>query len=345
MNTSAPEAKGLGKFLSAMVMPNIGIFIAWGLIAALFIPTGWLPNEQLAKLVDPMVNFLIPLLIAYRGGYLLWGSKGGVVGATATLGVIVGADMPMFLGAMIMGPLGGLMIKRWDQAITGKIHPAFEVLVDNFTTGIIAAALAIVSFTTVGPVIMLLNNILKAGIETIVRLGLLPMVSIFIEPAKVLFLNGVINNGILVPLGIQEARELGQSIFFLVESNPGPGLGILLAYWLFGDKKVKGSAPGALIIHFLGGIHEVYFPYVLMKPILVLAVIAGGASGIAVLQVFNAGLIAPPSVGSIVTILVMCSKNSYVGVILSILVSAVVSFLVASVFVKGKSGDSPSSTQ
>ena len=334
MNTSKVEAKGFGKFLSDMIMPNVGIFIAWGLITALFIPGGWMPNEQLAQLVDPMVNYLIPLLIAYSGGKLLWGQKGGIVGATATLGSIIGSDMPMFLGAMIMGPLGGLAIKSWDKIIKDKVHPSFEVLVENFSTGIIAATLAIVSFLMIGPVIMVFNDFLKTGIEWIVNRGLLPMASVFIEPAKVVFLNGVINNGILIPLGIQEAREFGKSIFFLVESNPGPGLGLLLACWRYGDKKVKQSAPGALIIHFFGGIHEIYFPYVLMNPLLVLAVIAGGASGIAILQFFNAGLIAAPSIGSIITILAMCSKDSYLGVLLSILGAATVSFVIAAILLK-----------
>jgi len=337
MNTSKVEAKGFGKFLSDMIMPNIGVIIAWGLIAALFLPTGWMPNEHLAKLIDPMVNFLIPLLIGYKGGRLLGGEKGGVIGAAATLGVIVGSDMPMFLGAMIMGPLGGFITRQWDKMIDDKVHPSFEVLVENFSAGIIAAGLAILSFTIIGPVIVGLNNILKGGIQIIVSHGLLPLTSLVIEPAKVLFLNGVINNGILTPLAIQEAREFGKSIFFLVESNPGPGVGILLAYWFFGNEKVKNSAPGALIIHFFGGIHEIYFPYVLMKPILILAVIAGGISGIAILQVFNAGLIAAPSVGSILTILVMCPKDSYIGVILSILVSATVSFLIASILIKKSS--------
>lgn len=328
------EAHGFGKFLSDMIMPNIGALVAWGLITALFIPTGWLPNEKLATLVDPMVQYLIPLLIGYTGGSLVYDKKGAVVGAVATLGVIIGADMPMFLGAMIMGPLGGVVIKKFDQLIEDKIHPAFEVLVSNFSTGIIAATLAVLSFTMIGPAIVILNTVLKSGIETIVNLGLLPLSSVFIEPAKILFLNGVINHGILVPIGIQEVKEIGKSIFFLVESNPGPGLGILLAYWFFGNKDVKNSAPGAIIIQFLGGIHEIYFPYVLMKPALVLAVIAGGASGIATLQLFGAGLIAAPTLGSIITVLAVCAKDSYIGVIASIMVSATVSFLVAAVFLR-----------
>ena len=334
MNTSKVEAKGFGKFLSDMIMPNIGVIIAWGLISALFHPEGWISNDHLFKLADPMISFLIPLLIAYKGGSLLGKEKGGVVGAAATLGLILGSDMPMFLGAMIMGPLGGFIINYWDKLKKGKIHPSFEILVENFSTAIIVVLLAILSFTMVGPLIISFNNLLKAGIEIIVSQGLLPLAALVIEPAKVLFLNGAINNGILMPLGIQEAREFGKSIFFLVESNPGPGLGILLAYWFFGDKNVKNSAPGALIIHFLGGIHEIYFPYVLMKPILILAVVAGGASGIAVLQIMNAGLIAAPSVGSILTILIMCPKGNYFGVLSSILVSTTVSCLIASLLIK-----------
>ena len=111
-----------------------------------------------------------------------------------------------------------------------------------------------------GPIVLLLNNFLRAGVETIVTAGILPIASIFIEPAKILFLNNAINHGVLGPIGIQEAQTTGKSIFFLLESIPGPGLGILLAYWMFAKGTAKDSAPGATIIHFLGGIHEIYFP-------------------------------------------------------------------------------------
>lgn len=332
--TAKASVQGFGRFLSGMVMPNLGAFIAWGIITALFIPTGWLPNENLAELVGPMISYLLPLLIGYTGGNLVGGKRGGVVGAVATMGVVVGADIPMFLGAMIMGPLGGLAIKKFDQAIEGKIPAGFEMLVNNFGAGILAALLAILAFLGIGPVVVLLNDVLKAGVEWIVSLGLLPLTSVFIEPGKILFLNNAINHGILGPIGIQEAEELGKSIFFLLESNPGPGLGILLAYWVFAKGVVKDSAPSAAIIHFFGGIHEIYFPYVLMNPALLLAVIAGGASGIATFQLFGAGLIAPPSPGSIIALLAMTPKGGFFGVIAGVVVSTVVSFLVASIFVK-----------
>ncbi len=323
-----------GRFLSGMVMPNIGAFIAWGLITALFIPTGWTPNENLATLVDPMITYLLPLLIAYTGGRAVGGNRGAVVGALAAIGVIVGADVPMFLGAMIMGPLGGWVIKKFDDAIEGKVKAGFEMLVNNFSAGIIGGILTIVGYLAIGPLAQGLNTALGAGVNAIVSAKMLPAASIFIEPAKILFLNNAINHGVLGPLGLQQAQEIGKSIFFLLETNPGPGLGVLLGYMIFGKGNAKQSAPGAIIIHFLGGIHEIYFPYVLMNPALLLAVIAGGASGVLVFTMLGAGLVATPSPGSIVALLAMTPKGGFIPVILGVLVSTAVSFLVASVFIK-----------
>jgi len=323
-----------GRVLSGMVMPNIGAFIAWGLITALFIPTGWRPNENLAKLVGPMITYLLPLLIGYTGGKNVGGTRGGVLGAIATMGVIVGADIPMFIGAMIMGPLGGYVIKKFDKLIEGKIPAGFEMLVNNFSAGIIGTALALLALLGIGPVVLGLNNVLKAGVEAIVNAGLLPLTSIFIEPGKILFLNNAINHGVLGPIGIQEAKEFGKSIFFLLEANPGPGLGILLAYWAFAKGMAKESAPGAVIIHFLGGIHEIYFPYVLMKPVLLLAVIGGGISGVFTFNLLGAGLVATPSPGSIFAVVAMTPKGGLLPVIAGVIVSTVVSFLIAAFFIK-----------
>nr|P50852.1 RecName: Full=PTS system mannitol-specific EIICB component; AltName: Full=EIICB-Mtl; Short=EII-Mtl; Includes: RecName: Full=Mannitol permease IIC component; AltName: Full=PTS system mannitol-specific EIIC component; Includes: RecName: Full=Mannitol-specific phosphotransferase enzyme IIB component; AltName: Full=PTS system mannitol-specific EIIB component [Geobacillus stearothermophilus]AAC44463.1 mannitol transport protein [Geobacillus stearothermophilus] len=323
-----------GSYLSGMIMPNIGAFIAWGIITALFIPTGWLPNETFAKLVGPMITYLLPLLIGYTGGKMIYDVRGGVVGATATMGVIVGSDIPMFLGAMIMGPLGGYLIKKFDQQIQGKVKQGFEMLVNNFSAGIIGGLLTLAAFKGVGPVVSAISKTLAAGVEKIVDLHLLPLANIFIEPGKVLFLNNAINHGILSPLGIEQAAKTGKSILFLLEPNPGPGLGILLAYWLFGKGMAKQSAPGAIIIHFLGGIHEIYFPYVLMRPILILAAIAGGVSGVLTFTIFDAGLVAVPSPGSIFALLAMTPKGNYLGVLAGVLVATAVSFFVASIFLK-----------
>jgi PTS system mannitol-specific IIC component len=328
------KVQRFGSYLSGMVMPNIGAFIAWGLITALFIETGWLPNETLAELVGPMITYLLPLLIGFTGGRLVYEFRGGVVGAIATMGVIVGTEVPMFLGALIMGPLGGYAIKKFDELLEGKIRQGFEMLVNNFSAGIIGGILAIIGLLGASPLVTALSNALGKGVDVIVAAGLLPLVSIFVEPAKILFLNNAINHGIIAPLALNEAKDAGQSILFLVETNPGPGLGILLAYMFVGRGIARSSAPGAAIIHFFGGIHEIYFPYVLMQPLLIIAAVAGGASGLFVEVLFGVGLVSTPSPGSIFAILALTARGSFIGVILGVLTAATVSFLVASVILR-----------
>ncbi|MDN4643188.1 PTS mannitol transporter subunit IICBA [Arthrobacter sp. PsM3] len=323
-----------GTFLSGMIMPNIGAFIAWGIITALFIPAGFLPNADLAKLVGPMITFLLPLLIGYTGGRMVYGVRGGVVGAVATTGVIVGTDIPMFIGAMMLGPLTAWLMKKLDKIWEGKVKPGFEMLIDNFSAGILAAAMAVVGMLVIGPVVKAFSDGASKVVEFLVINGLLPFTSIFIEPAKVLFLNNAINHGILTPLGTQQALEQGKSILFLLEANPGPGFGILLAYSIFGTGLAKASAPGAALIQFVGGIHEIYFPYVLMKPIMILAAIGGGMTGIFTLVVTGAGLRSPAAPGSIIAVYAATARDSYVGVTLSVLLATTVSFLIASVILK-----------
>jgi PTS system mannitol-specific IIC component len=334
-----------GTFLSGMIMPNIGAFIAWGIITALFIEKGWLPVPQLGGfgetdgvknigLVGPMITYLLPLLIGYTGGKMVYDVRGGVVGAIGTMGVIVGAGIPMFIGAMIMGPLGGWTMKKIDSIWDGKIRPGFEMLVNNFSAGIWGALLAMLGFYAIAPVVSAFSAGAGNVVQFLVNNGLLPLTSIFIEPAKVLFLNNAINHGVLTPLGVQQSLEQGKSILFLLEANPGPGLGILLAYMFFGRGAAKASAPGAAIIHFFGGIHEIYFPYVLMRPLLILAAIAGGMTGIATLAITGSGLVAPAAPGSIFAVLAQTSRDSYVGVILAVLLATAASFLVASVIMK-----------
>ena len=329
------KVQKLGRALSGMVMPNIGAFIAWGFITALFIEKGWLPNAQLAEMVTPMLKYVLPVLIGYTGGKMIAGDRGSVIGAIATVGIVVGAgDTTMLIGGMIIGPLGGWVIKKFDELVDGKIPSGFEMLVNNFSVGILGLILAIIGFYAIGPVVIAVTSVLQAGVEFLVKRNLIFLTSLFIEPAKVLFLNNAINHGILSPLGIEQAKEMGSSIMFLLEANPGPGLGVLLAYCIFGKGSSKESAPGAVIIHFLGGIHEIYFPYILMNPALILAVMLGGASGVLTFSVLGAGLVAAASPGSIIAILAMTAKGKYFAVIAGVVVATVVSFLVSSVFVK-----------
>ena len=316
-----------GGNLAAMVMPNIGAFIAWGLITAFFIPTGWTPNADFEELVGPMILTLLPVLIGYTGGRLVHGQRGAVAGAVATMGIVVGAEIPMFLGAMLIGPLAAYVLKLFDRLVEGHIKTGFEMLVNNFSLGILAGATALFGYVIVGPVVEGLTTLLGNGVDTLVEARLLPIASVVIEPAKVLFLNNAINHGVLSPIGVAEAEDAGKSIMFMLETNPGPGIGILLAFWVAGPRTVRPSVPGAAIIHFFGGIHEIYFPYVLMKPQMILAAIAGGAAGVLTFLVTGAGLVATPSPGSIFAYLAVTPRGGFVGVILGILIAASVSFV------------------
>ncbi|MPZ84549.1 MAG: PTS mannitol transporter subunit IIBC [Actinophytocola sp.] len=333
-NSFRARVQRFGGHMAGMIMPNIGAFIAWGLITAMFIPTGWLPNETLGALVGPMISVLLPVLIGYTGGRLVHGQRGAVVGAIATMGVVVGADVPMFLGAMIIGPLTALLLKLFDKAVEGKIRPGFEMLVNNFSTGILGGAMALLGVVGIGPIVEALTNGARNVVDLLVDNSLLPLVSIIVEPAKVLFLNNAINHGVFGPIGVDQAADTGQSILFMIETNPGPGLGILIAFFLFGPKKVRPSVPGAMIIHFLGGIHEIYFPYVLMKPKLIIAAIAGGMAGVGTAMITNSGLVATPAPGSIFAYMAVTPRGGHVSVLLSIAVATVVAFVVAAALMK-----------
>lgn len=362
MTTESPTRRGggarvgvqrFGTFLSGMIMPNIPALIAWGIITAFFIPDGWTPNEGLATLVGPTIHYLLPLLIANTAGRMVYDTRGGVVATVATMGTIAGSDylialfneslpsgepplgqVHMFIGAMIMGPLAAWGMKRLDAIWAGKVKSGFEMLVDMFSAGIFSFAMAVVGFYILAPIVNWIMDVIGTAVGWLVLTGLLPLTSILIEPAKVFFLNNAINHGVLTPLGVAEAAETGKSILFLLEANPGPGLGVLLAFSFFGTGMARASAPGAAIIQFFGGIHEIYFPYVLMKPLLLLAVIAGGMTGVATNVVFDSGLRAPAAPGSIIAVLAQTASDSYLGVILSVVFSATVTFLIGSIILR-----------
>ena len=350
----------LGTALSNMVMPNIGAFIAWGLITALFIEAGWLtgifsalrdPGGWVAQIggwgdfegagiVGPRITCLLPILTGYTGGRMVYGTRGAVVGAIATMGVVTGADVPMFLGAMIMGPLGGWLMKKIDAIWDGKVKPGFEMLIDNFSSGILGLILAVFGFFGIGPIVSSITRGAGNVVDFLVNNDLLPLTSILIEPAKVLFLNNAINHGVLTPLGTTQALETGKSILFLLEANPGPGLGLLLAFTFFGKGAARASAPGAALIQFVGGIHEIYFPYVLMKPKLIAATILGGMTGVFINVLFGSGLRAPAAPGSIIAVYAQTPGDSFIGVTLSVFGAAAVSFAVAALLLKtDKGGD------
>jgi PTS system mannitol-specific IIC component len=352
-----------GAFLAGMIMPNLGAFIAWGLLTALTITNGWInliaraigaiPSDgtvaaadQISVLVGPIIVFLLPILIGYTGGRLVHGQRGAVVGAIATMGAVLapvalhlapaGLDAPKditglgpnFLAGFIMGPLTALVLKLWDRVVDGKLASGFEMLVDNFSAGIIGGLFAVIGIYVLGPIIVWINTGLGVVVDWLVVSKLLPLASIIVEPAKVLFLNNAIGNGVLVPLGAQQAQDGGTSILFMIESNPGPGLGILTAMLLFGPRAVRPTVPSAMIVQFLGGIHEIYFPYVLMKPILVIAAIVGGAAGVLSFVLFGGGLIAAASPGSIIAYVLVSAPTTLIPNLIGVVIAAAVSFIV-----------------
>ena len=325
-----------GKFLSSMVMPNIGALIAFGFLAALFIDTGWLPNKQLSSLVGPMLTYLIPVLIASTGGYLVAGERGRVIGAIAVIGAILSdLNITMLMGAMIMGPLSGLVIKSFDKFMENRIPAGFEMLVNNFSIGILGMIMAIFGYMAVGPVMGAILAVLSVGVDTLVQNNMLPLIAIFIEPAKVLFLNNAINHGIFTPLATAQVLEHGKSILYMLEANPGPGFGVLLAYMFFcKDKTTKDSAPSAMIIHLFGGIHEIYFPYVLMNPMVIIAPIIGNIAAIFWFTMTGAGLAGPASPGSIIAFMMMAPGSDTLIVLIGVLIAAGVSFAIATPIIK-----------
>ncbi|MGW7816491.1 PTS mannitol transporter subunit IICB [Staphylococcus xylosus] len=329
------KVQAFGSFLSSMIMPNIGAFIAWGFIAAIFIDGGWWPNKDLSQLAGPMISYLIPLLIAYSGGRLIHEMRGGIIAAVATMGVIVALpDTPMLLGAMIMGPLVGWLMKKTDEFIQPRTPQGFEMLFNNFSAGILGFIMTIVGFKILAPIMEFIMHVLSLAVEALVHAHLLPLVSIIVEPAKIVFLNNAINHGVFTPLGADQASSAGQSILYTIESNPGPGLGILVAYMIFGTGTAKATSYGAGIIHFLGGIHEIYFPYVLMRPLLFVAVILGGMTGVATYSLLDFGFKSPASPGSFIVYMLNAPKGEFLHMIIGVLLAAIVSFIVAAIILK-----------
>ena len=336
-----------GKFLSAMIMPNIGALIAFGFLAAFFNGSGWIPHEGFATIFSAILVYLIPILIASTGGKLIGGERGSIIGAIAVVGAIMSdPNTTMLMAAMIIGPLSGFCIKKFDNAIEGHMPAGFEMLINNFSVGIIGMILAMMSYLVIGPLMNLLLAVLTAGVNVLVEHSMLPLIAVFIEPAKVLFLNNAINHGIFTPIATAQAAETGKSIMYMLEANPGPGLGVLLAYMFFcEDKKTKQSAPGAVIIHLLGGIHEIYFPYILMNPLVIVAPVVGNIVAIFWYNMTGAGLVGPASPGSLIAYLMMASRDSMVSVIVGIVIATVVSFGIASVIIRMSKGKSLAEAQ
>ncbi|SDJ21868.1 PTS mannitol transporter subunit IICB [Alteribacillus bidgolensis] len=329
----------LGQLLSAMVYRNIAVILTAGIINGIFGIYGWWYNDRILLLLNPIYNILLPILLGYTGGRLIGGQRGAVVASIVTYGLTLSSSTPFIIGAMIVGPLTGWVVKQLDQVVKKRMTGiGYELLIGNALAAIISTVLTILCFLYVGQSFSTVVEWLTKLLETIIYSGWLPLTAAIIEPAKILFFNNIINFGVLGPLGIQQTKELGKSIFFLLEANPGPGLGVLLAYWLKMKAEQRKGAKLAVFIHFFGGIHEVCFPYVLMKPVLIIALILGGMVGVFTFQLFDIGLVAIPSPASIFLFVGLAPKEDIIFILLGIFLSAITTFFCSMLLLKRVSG-------
>ena len=334
MKTAQAKIQKFGSLLSAMVMPNIGVFIGWGLLTALFIDTGWTPNAYLNKLVSPILTYLLPCLIGYTAGSNIYGRRGGVIGAFATMGAVVGADVTMLVAGMILGPVAAICIRAFDKAVEGKVKPGLEMLVDNFSLGIIGFVICIIGYVGVAPIMTAIQTVLTGGVQYLTDHNMLPLTELFVQPAEILFLNNAINHGIMTPLGLQQAAEAGKSVLFLVEASGAAWVGLSLAFAIFGNKSAKKSAPGAVIIMFFGGIAEVCFPYCLTMPLTIIGPILGNMFSLFVLTNFGGGVVGPVSPGSVISYYMMTPKACMLVNTIAYFGSLAISFAGAAIVLK-----------
>ncbi|GGG15957.1 PTS sugar transporter subunit IIA [Paenibacillus abyssi] len=317
-----------GRFLSAVVFQNIAALFAVGVVRILFSPAGWFPRPELYEVVNPMMTYLVPILFAYTGGRMVGDTRGGVIAAFVTICLVVGSDQEytMLLPALAAGPAVGWLVRKVDKGLESRIPTGFELLIHNAVAAVIGVAIGFLFYLYVGPAMSYAIHGTLKGTEYLLGTGLLPLLAFIIEPSKVLFFNNVINHGILEPLGMNKLQITDTSIFFLLESNPGPGFGMLLALYVWSKRPARAELKTAMTIQFLGGLHEVYFPYALMRPYLIIPLILGGLSANAIFHWFNAGLVATPSPGSIFVVMAMTPKHNYLEVLCGISASALVSF-------------------
>ena len=328
-----PKTRRVGHYLSGMIMPNVSVFITWGIITTLIQYLRGPLQSSFLEMDRLMIQFLFPVLIAYTGGRLIE-NRAGVVAAVAVIGMLTESEDPQILGAMVIGPLIGWIVFLFDKYVLPKVKPGYEMLVRNFSAGILGMLFGYLSLVFIGPIIAGITNQIGFFVGWLIQRNLLLFTNLFIEPLKVLFLNNTLNHGILTPLGIEQAGDAGTSILFLIETNPGPGLGVLLAFILFSRKELKATASGAFMIHLFGGIHEIYFPFVLLNPLLFAAVILGGMSGTLIFEMFQVGLKVPASPGSIVVILANAPQEMLLGVASGIAGSTLVSFIIAALVIR-----------
>ena len=330
-----------GKFYSNIMINMIGIFIFVGILSVIFGDYGWVPNENIYAISQFVYSYVIPALIAYAAGNHMGqiyekrldvpktgiNHAGGAIAVMAAAGIMIADKNCAILGAMILGPICGLLWKHVLEPLTRKAVQGMEMLTRNLVAAVVGAAFSIAAYYVLTPVLSAVTHVIMMGVDWLIAHKLICLTSVLIEPAKVFFLNNSIHHGILLPLAMQQAEQNGSSMLFLLETNPGPGLGVLLALWLSNRKKRKEYA-AYMFVECIGGIHEIYFPEVLANLWLLLALIPGGMAGILCMSVFHvasAGLVSP---GSILTLLFM-SGHHVLATLFAVAISTAVSCAIA----------------
>lgn len=315
----------IGKFYTRIILRNIGIFIFIGLLSVIFHEHGWLPNKNIYAISQLAYRMVLPFMIAYEGGQILGGTGGGIQAVLAVSGVLVADPSVGFFCGMLIGPLAGWLWKQEEKWVLGKLGPSIQMLARNLLNGLTGGILALLGFYLLSPLLSAVAVGISYGVNFLVGHQLLGVLNLVIEPAKVFFLNNMVEHSILVPLGMTQAQETGSSILFLLESNPGPGLGLLSALY-YVKKEKRNEYASALIAEAAGGIHEVYFSYVWSNLKLLFPLILGGVAGTLCFELLGAGAQSAVSPGSVFTILLMAGKQHMIPVLIGVCASALVTF-------------------
>lgn len=323
----------VGKFYTRIIMNNIGIFIFIGILSVIFNDHGWLPDKNMYAISQLAYKVILPSFIAYEGGRSVGGKEGGIAGVLAISGVIWHESSAELLGAMLLGPAAGYLWKKECLWVEKYFPSCMQMLGKNMLLGTTGALFSAADIYLILPLLKQTAALFFSWISFLTRCNMTACLSFFIEPAKVFFLNNVVNHMMLVPAGMEQIQETGSTILFLLETNPGPGIGVILA--LFYAKKLhKNETASVLTAHALGGIHEVYFPFILADLRLLPAVILGGLAGNISFHISKAAVKGMVSPGSIFSILIMADSGCRWKILAGILLSAIVSFLTGILILK-----------
>lgn len=319
------KLKKTAEFISHIVVKNIPFFIVIGIVTLL----------DLGEFKTLLYSTLLPVIMAYTAGSTIEEKYGGITAVIIMGGVLAQYKIGSLLEPIFIGAAGGYSIKKYGEFIKKYEYPGYEMLINNL--GLASIGLSLIWLINKGlPFYEEFQLLFQQNVVSrLFNVEYLPLYSIIIEPSKVFFMNNFINHGIFSVLGVSELTEKGKSIFFLLETNPGPGLGMLMAYFFTGKKEAKRKETlSNIFIHSIGGIHEVYFSYVLRNLRMILPLILGGMSGIYLFSKLNLGLVGIASPGSVFLIMILAPFKDKLPVLFSIAVSAGVSFFLSYIMLR-----------